>query len=187
MKKIGITGQKGFVGYHLYQTIKLFKDEFTLIDFERSFFENDASLDGFVEQCDVIVHLAALNRHNDQEVIYETNTNLVKKLVASLKRTKSQAHIIISSSTQEERDNLYGKSKKESRLMLSNWANEAKGRLTGLVIPNVYGPFGHPFYNSVIATFCHQIARDETPKIEVDGDLKLIYVGDLISEIINSL
>ena len=69
MKKIGITGQNGFVGYHLYQTINLFKEEFQLINFDRSFFEDDASLDEFVSQCDVIVHLAALNRHNDPEVI----------------------------------------------------------------------------------------------------------------------
>ena len=187
MKQIGITGQNGFVGYHLYQTINLFKDEFILIDFNRSFFENDSDLDEFVSQCDVIVHLAALNRHNDPEVIYEMNTGLVKKLVASLERTQSQAHVIISSSTQEERDNLYGISKKEGRILLSDWANRAGGKFTGMVIPNVFGPFGNPFYNSVIATFCHQFSHNETPKIEVDGQLKLIYVGELVEEIIKAI
>jgi UDP-2-acetamido-2,6-beta-L-arabino-hexul-4-ose reductase len=187
MKGIGITGQNGFVGYHLYQTLKLYKEEFTLIDFDRGFFEDEAALDAFVSQCDVIVHLAALNRHNDPEVIYEMNTGLVKKLVASLERTQSKAHVIISSSTQEERDNLYGKSKKEGRLMLSDWANRAGGRFTGMVIPNVYGPFGHPYYNSVVATFCHQVSHNETPKIDVDGQLKLIYVGELVEEIIKSI
>jgi UDP-2-acetamido-2,6-beta-L-arabino-hexul-4-ose reductase len=184
MIKVGITGSKGFVGYHLYQTLSLQKDEFSLIEFDRSFFDDNQKLDAFVSSCDVIVHLAALNRHNDPQVIYETNTALVKNLVASLERTSSKAHVIISSSTQEERDNLYGKSKKEGRLMLSEWANQSGGRLTGLIIPNVFGPFGHPFYNSVIATFCHQIARGETPKIDIDGDLKLIYVGDLIGNVI---
>lgn len=187
MKKIGITGQNGFVGYHLYQTINLFKDEFVLIDFNRSFFDHEAKIDAFVVQCDVIVHLAALNRHNDPEVIYEMNTGLVKKLAASLDRTNSQAHLIISSSTQEERDNLYGKSKKEGRLMLSDWANKSGGSFTGMVIPNVYGPFGHPFYNSVVATFCHQLACNETPTIEVDGYLKLIYVGELVDEMIKAI
>jgi UDP-2-acetamido-2,6-beta-L-arabino-hexul-4-ose reductase len=184
MKKIGITGQNGFVGYHLYQTFKLHKDEFTIIDFDRIFFENEAQLDAFVSQCDVIVHLAALNRHNDPEVIYKMNTDLVNSLVNSLERTQSKAHVIISSSTQEERDNLYGKSKKEGRLMLSDWANRSGGLLTGLIIPNVFGPFGHLYYNSVIATFCHQVSHNETPRIEVDGQLKLIYVGELVEEII---
>lgn len=187
MKKVGITGQNGFVGWHLYQTLKLYKEEFTLIDFERGFFEDDAKLDAFVTQCDVIVHLAALNRHNDPEVIYAMNTGLVKKLAASLERTQSQAHVIISSSTQEERENPYGKSKKEGRLLLSEWAKQSGGRLTGMVIPNVFGPFGHPSYNSVIATFCHQVSHNETPKIDVDGQLKLIYVGELVEEIINAI
>jgi UDP-2-acetamido-2,6-beta-L-arabino-hexul-4-ose reductase len=184
MIKVGITGSKGFVGYHLYQTLALRKDEFSLIEFDRSFFDDNQTLDVFVSSCDVIVHLAALNRHNVPQFIYETNTLLVKSLVASLNRTASKAHLIISSSTQEERDNLYGKSKREGRLLLSEWANQSGGSLSGLVIPNVFGPFGHPNYNSVIATFCYQIARGETPKIDVDGQLKLIYVGDLAHEIV---
>jgi UDP-2-acetamido-2,6-beta-L-arabino-hexul-4-ose reductase len=183
MIRVGITGSKGFVGYHLYQTLALQKDEFSLIEFDRSFFDDNQTLDAFVSSCDVIVHLAALNRHNDPQFIYETNTSLVKNLIASLERTSSKSHIIISSSTQEERDNLYGKSKKEGRLLLSAWANQSGGSLSGLVIPNVFGPFGHPNYNSVIATFCHQIARGERPIIDVDGDMKLIYVGDLVDVI----
>lgn len=184
MINVGITGSKGFVGYHLYQTLALNKQEFSLVEFDRSYFDSQKKLDDFVSSCDVIVHLAALNRHNDHQCIYETNTSLVKRLVDSLKRTASKSHLIISSSTQEERENLYGKSKKEGRLLLSEWANQSGGRLSGLIIPNVFGPFGHPYYNSVIATFCHQISRGEIPKIEVDGDLQLIYIGDLVEEII---
>ncbi len=184
MIKVGITGSNGFLGYHLYQTLALQKDEFSLIEFDRSFFDYNQNLDAFVSSCDVIVHLAAVNRHNEPEVIYETNISLVNHLVKALERTKSRAHIIISSSTQEERDNLYGKSKKEGRLLLSGWANQNGGRLTGLIIPNVFGPFGHPFYNSVVATFCHQIVRGENPKIDFDGDLKLIYVGEVVERII---
>lgn len=187
MKKVGITGQNGFVGYHLYQTLKLFPEEFSLIDFDRSFFDDQSLLDAFVQKCDVIVHLAALNRHNDPQAIYDTNVGLVSTLVEAFKRTQHTPHVIISSSTQEERDNIYGKSKREARTLLSNWAEDKKAVFTGMVIPNVFGPFGHPFYNSVIATFCHQVARNETPKIEVDGQLKLIYVGELVEEIIKSI
>ena len=184
MIKVGITGSHGFVGYHLYQRLNLLKEEFSLINFERCFFKDFQNLDSFVASCDVIIHLAALNRHNYPQFIYDTNTSLVKSLVDSLKRTTSRSHLIISSSTQEERDNLYGKSKKEGRLLLAEWANQSGGSLSGLVIPNVFGPFGHPNYNSVIATFCHQIARGEKPKIDVDGELKFIYVGDLVDKII---
>jgi UDP-2-acetamido-2,6-beta-L-arabino-hexul-4-ose reductase len=108
-------------------------------------------------------------------------------LIASLERTKSKAHVLISSSSQEERDNLYGKSKKEGRELLANWAIKANATFTGMIIPNVFGPFGHPNYNSVVATFSHQVANGESPRIEVDGQLKLIYVGELVAEIIKAI
>lgn len=185
--KIGITGQNGFVGKHLYNTLGLFTEEFERIAFEKDFFYDSDRLDEFVSQCDVIVHLAAMNRHDDPQVIYNTNTGLVKKLVESLERTKSKAHVIFSSSSQEERDNRYGKSKKEGRELFIEWAEKAGGLFTGMIIPNVFGPFGQPFYNSVVATFCHQLTHNEKPVIQIDGDLKLIYVGELVEEILKEI
>jgi UDP-2-acetamido-2,6-beta-L-arabino-hexul-4-ose reductase len=67
--------------------------------------------------------------------------------------------------------------------MLYQWAKDNNASFCGLVIPNVYGPFGKPYYNSVIATFCHQLTHGEQPKIDVDGSLKLIYVGELAEQI----
>jgi UDP-2-acetamido-2,6-beta-L-arabino-hexul-4-ose reductase len=187
MKKIGITGQNGFIGKHLYNTLGLFPEEFERVDFQKHYFEDSQKLDAFVEQCDVIVHLAAKNRHNDPQVIYDTNIGLVQKLITSLEKTNSKAHVLFSSSTQEERDNLYGKSKKEGRELMAGWAERADGKFTGMVIPNVFGPFGHPNYNSVVATFCHQLSHNETPKIEVDGEMKLIYVGELVEVILKQI
>jgi UDP-2-acetamido-2,6-beta-L-arabino-hexul-4-ose reductase len=187
MQRIGVTGQAGFVGKHLYNTLGLFPDEFERVPFEKGFFEDGERLNEFVASCDVIVHLAAMNRHNDPEVIYATNLSLVQKLINALTSTRSKAHVIFSSSTQEEKDNLYGKSKKEGRALMAQWAKNSGGKFTGLIIPNVFGPFGHPNYNSVIATFCHKLSHNDTPKIEIDGDLKLIYVGELTDEIIKAV
>ena len=187
MLKIGITGQAGFVGTHLYNTLGLFPEEFERIDFQKEYFEDPNQLNEFVAQCDVIVHLAAMNRHNDPQVIYDTNIGLVEKLIQSLDQTKSKAHVLFSSSSQEERDNLYGKSKKEGRELMIDWAEKAGGKFTGMIIPNVFGPFGHPNYNSVVATFCHKLSHNETPTIEVDGELKLIYVGELVEAILSEI
>lgn len=66
---------------------------------------------------------------------------------------------------------------------MNDWANECGGGFTGLVIPNVFGPFGDPYYNSVIATFSHQLTHNEEPRIDVDGELKLVYVAELVKEI----
>lgn len=187
LKKIGITGQNGFVGNHLYNTLGLFPEEFERIDFQKEFFEDDTKLDEFTSKCDVIVHLAAMNRHESEQFIYETNVALAKKMVASLERTNSKAHVLISSSTQEERDNLYGKSKREGREVIVNWANNNDGKVTGLIIPNVFGAFGKPFYNSFVATFCHQLTHGETPTIANDGEVKLIYVQELVDLIIEEI
>ena len=184
MINIGITGQTGFVGTHLYNTLGLNHEQFKLIDFKKEFFSNDKLLDDFVSKCQVIIHLAALNRHNEPEIIYNTNIKLVRKLSASLERSKRKVQVIMSSSSQEERDNLYGKSKKEGREILANWSKKNNSLFTGLIIPNVFGPFGNPYYNSVIATFSHQLVNGEIPKIDVDGELNLIYVGELVAEII---
>ncbi len=184
MLKIGITGQEGFIGTHLYNTLGIFPKQFDRVEYDINFFSNDTQLDNFVFQCDVIVHLAAMNRHNNPEVIYNTNIELAQRLIDSLERTQRMPHIIFSSSSQEELNNAYGKSKKEGRILLENWAKNNNGSLTGLIIPNVFGPFGKPYYNSVVATFSHQISHGEKPKIDVDGELKLIYVGELVSEII---
>ena len=180
--KIGITGEQGFVGTHLKNYLHLF-DDAKLIPFQRNWFESNDTLDLFVSQCDAIVHLAAVNRHEDQQVLHDTNVALAQKLVDACKRTESIPHLLISSSTQEEKDNVYGQSKKTARLIFENWAKETNGLATGLIIPNVFGPFGKPYYNSVVATFCHKITRGETPEIHVDGTVNLIYVLDLVEHI----
>jgi len=179
--KVGITGQAGFMGTHLFNFLGLKKDV-ERIPFADDFFSSKETLDDFVKQCDVIVHLAAMNRHGNPQVIYDTNLSLVKNILESCDRTNSKPHILFSSSTQEERDNLYGKSKLEGRLLFEKWAKENNTDFTALIIPNVFGPFGNPYYNSVIATFSHQLTHDEEPRIEIDGELKLIYIHELVEE-----
>lgn len=183
MIRVGITGQSGFIGTHLYNYFGLRKDDVIRIPFQDDFFSDESRLEEFVKQCDVIVHLAALNRHNDPQTIYDTNIRLVRQLISALEKTGSNPHILFSSSTQEDRDNIFGKSKREGRELLAEWAQKSGARFTGMVIPNVFGPFGNPYYNSVVATFSHQLTHDETPGIEVDASLKLIYVGDLVKTI----
>ncbi len=187
MKRIGITGQNGFAGAYLFNTISLLKDEFQLIPFEKSFFEHETQLQEWVKQCDTIVHLAAMNRHTDPQVIYDTNIRLVKDLITALEHTGAKPQIIFSSSTQEERDNPYGRSKRAGRDLLAAWAQKNNSKFTGLIVPNVFGPFGKPFYNSVVATFCHQLCNNLEPKIDTDGLIKLIYVDDLAKVIVDAI
>ena len=183
MIRIGITGQAGFIGTHLLNYLSLLKDQVQIVPFEDRYFSEKTDLESFVSKCDAIVHLAALNRHNDPQAIYDTNLGLIKQLISALEKTGSRPHILFSSSTQEERDNIFGKSKREGRQLLSLWAEKNAVPFTGMVIPNVFGPFGNPYYNSVVATFSHQLTHDEQPRVEVDAQLKLIYIGDLVKVI----
>ena len=181
MTRVGITGQSGFIGNHLYNYLGLFKDQIKRIEFRDEFFENEGQIVEFVKQCDVIVHLAAMNRHSDLTVLYETNLELVKKLISATENANKFPHIVFSSSTQEQMENLYGRSKKEGRMLFELWAVKHGARFTGFVIPNVFGPFGKPRYNSVVATFSHQLTHEEVPEIQIDGTLKLIYINDLVN------
>jgi len=181
--KVGITGQSGFIGTHLYNYLNL-QEDIETIPFKDEYFQDQQLFDEFVNKCDVIVHLAAMNRHGEEGVIYKTNVELVEKLIASLERTDKRPHILISSSTQESRDNEYGRSKKKARKLLVEWTSKNNCNFTGLVIPNVFGPFGKPFYNSFIATFSHLIATGGRPQVEVDAKIPLIYVQDLVQKIL---
>ena len=180
---IGITGYSGFIGTHLSNTLNLYSDKYNLIFCEDSFFDDKRLLENFVEQCDTIVHLAGVNRAETTEQVYDSNIKITDTLVKALNKTKATPHIIFTSSIQENSDSLYGKAKAEVRKMLADWADNNNAGFTGLVIPNTYGPYGKPFYNSVVATFCYQLTHDKNPKIKIDAELKMIYVQELISEI----
>ena len=187
MIKVGITGQSGFIGTHLFNFLRLKNEVFALIPFEDRYFENEDQLQKFVKECDAIVHLAAVNRHENPQILYDTNLRLVSTLIKAMEDTNSRPHVLFSSSTQEEKENLYGKSKNDGRLLFEKWAKRNMANFTGFIIPNVFGPFGNPFYNSVIATFCHQLTHNEQPKILIDANLQLIYINELADLISNDI
>ena len=97
--KIGITGQDGFIGYHLYQTIKYKFKEYEIVPFERPFLENNKLLDSFVSSCDLIVHLAGVNRANSEEEVYSLNIQINTPDAKHIK----QILVILSKSPQEIR------------------------------------------------------------------------------------
>jgi UDP-2-acetamido-2,6-beta-L-arabino-hexul-4-ose reductase len=182
--KVGITGQSGFIGYHLTSFLVLKKGEIELIPFERSFFSDTRKLRDFLLECDVVVHLAGMNRGSEKEV-FDCNVDLASQLINALEDCHVAPYVIFASSTQEERETPYGRSKRRATDLFIEWANRNNAKFTSLLIPNVFGPFCKPFYNSVVATFCHQLTHDQEPKIEIDAVLKLIFVNDLIEYIYN--
>ncbi len=177
--RVGITGQVGFVGYHLWHHLGRLGQAVERVPFEDAYFSDEERLREFAAACDVIVHLAAMNRGDENE-LYATNVRLVEQLLQAVDRAHRKPHILFSSSIQESLDNPYGRSKMAGKKLLEQWGRKTGARVTTLVIPNVFGPFCRPRYNSVVATFSHQLTHEEEPSIQVDKDVPLIFVQDLV-------
>ena len=98
--KIGITGQDGFIGYHLSQTIKYKFEKYKIAPFDRSFLESSKLLNSFVSSCDVIVHLAGVNRANSDKEVYNSNIQINIALKEALINSSFSGHLIFASSFQ---------------------------------------------------------------------------------------
>ena len=183
MKRIGITGISGLIGWHLH--VYLYgKKNSHVIKADRSTFLSSEKLANFVASSDVVVHLAGMNR-GDEKMVAKTNINLVNDLISACKCTSSRPHIIFSSSTHIYRDTAYGNSKRECARLLRNWSESSNSLFTNLVLPNVFGESGKPFYNSVVSTFCYQIANEDKPKIINDAETKQLHAQEVAREIYN--
>ena len=185
--KLAITGQNGFIGSHLYNTIKFQYPDLKIIDFENTFFEDEIKIDEVLSNVDSIVHLAGLNRSEDQDYLYNENLLLSNKIIESIKRIGFKGKLIFASSIQEKLDNAYGKVKKISRESFYNESEKLGFSFTGLIIPNVFGPFCKPNYNSFISTFCNNLIQGKENMVIQDKKVPLIYIDSLIKEIIHSM
>ena len=177
--RVGITGQSGFIGTHLYNRLRLLPDVFVCQEFDDSFFSDNVKLQAFVKSCDVIIHLAAVNRAADDAELYNTNIALIKQLQNACEAIQSFPRIIFSSSIQETNQSMYGRSKIDGRLLFMEWADKHNVAFTGLLIPNVFGEFCRPNYNSVIATFSYNLTHHKPVTIIKDSAVPFIYVGSL--------
>jgi UDP-2-acetamido-2,6-beta-L-arabino-hexul-4-ose reductase len=177
MRTIGITGQAGFIGSHLANYFRI-QEDIELIPFVRDYFEDETALEIFAAKCDIIIHLAAMSRNPDGKLLYDNNINLDKKLIAALEKQNSQAHIIFASTTHEMREGDYYASKRNGQKLFKAWG----GDFTAMVMPNTFGPYGKPYFNSVVSTFCYKVARGEQADIIIDAPVELIYINDLCHE-----
>ena len=184
MVRVGITGQKGFVGTHLHNFLEL-EEDLESIPCSRETLLSESSLRAFVAKCGAIVHLAGINRHENPKVLYRENVDLTKRLIRAMEIEAVTPHVLFSSSIQEQKDNHYGAAKLECRRLFDEWAQRTGAKFTGMVIPNVFGPFGKPNYNSVVATFCHKLTHGELPEIHQNNTIKLVYINDLCREMIH--
>jgi len=180
-RTILVTGSDGLIGWH-FRAFLLTQPDVTVLPCNRAQFNDDAFLKNAIETSDVVVHLAGMNRGDEDEVA-KTNVALADRIIEVCQSTSQTPHVVFSSSTHADGDSKYGISKRTAAEHFANWASEAGGSFHNLILPHVFGEHGKPFYNSVVSTFCHQLAVGETPEIQGDGQLNLLHAQD-VSQII---
>lgn len=183
--KIGITGSEGFIGTAFRRYLTALGE--TPVIFPRGAFENPPEMGRLCGQCDALVHFAGMSRHPDGELLLNTNLRLTAALIEGLKNSGGHAHVYLASTTHEQRPLPYHESKRRSRRMLEVWAAESGNSFTTLLMPNTFGPYAKPFFNSAVSTFCYQAAHGQTPERIDPAELKLIHVRTLCREILRTV
>ena len=183
--KILVTGSNGFVGKNLISNLSLNKD----IEIYRYDKDNTLEdLDKYTKDCEFVYHLAGVNRPQDPKEFMEGNFGFTTILLDYLKKNNNKCPIMISSSIQAELDNDYGKSKKAGEDLILNYGKENGIKTFVYRFPNLFGKWCRPNYNSVIATWCNNVAHNENIKVDDKSkELTLAYIDDVCSELIKCL
>lgn len=183
--KILVTGANGFIGKNLIAELRNRK-YIEIFEYDR---DTDPSLlDEYCKEANFVFHLAGVNRPKDQSEFMEGNFGFTSDLLNSLKKHNNTCPVMISSSIQAELDNPYGESKRAGEQIVENYGEKHNVNTYIYRLPNVFGKWSRPNYNSVVATFCHKIARDEEIQVnDPEAELTLAYIDDIVNEFLRVL
>jgi len=184
-RKVVVTGSKGFIGRHLMEALNRCPDvEVQGFDIDTSF----GDLAKALVDADIVFHLAGVNRPERVEEYEEGNHLFTKKLCNILEEADKTPLVIFSSSIQVELDNPYGKSKIRAEEALKDWSRRTDAGIVIFRLKNVFGKWCRPNYNSVVATFCHNIERGLPISIsDTAKEIELVYIDDVISAFMDCL
>ena len=182
--KVLVTGSNGFIGKNLQVKLTEKKIEFDVFTRQNNFIDLEQKL----LRCNFVVHLAGINRPEDEREFEKGNTELTKSISDIVHKNNLSIPIIYTSSIQAELDNAYGVSKKKSENALIELSKLNGNKVLIYRLPNVFGKWCKPNYNSVVATFCNNIANDLPIVInDPNSIIDLVYIDDLIDEFLGPI
>src|SRR5690554_4843457 len=180
--KVLITGASGFVAKNLIAHLAE-RSDIEILRFTRQ--DSLESLQSLVAQSEFVFHLAGVNRPTDPQEFQSGNADLTRTLCNAVKASGRKIPVLYSSSIQAELDNAYGQSKREAEKVLLELAESYHVPVHIFRLPNVFGKWARPNYNSAVATFCHNITRDLPIQInDPNARISLVYVDDVIRHFI---
>jgi UDP-2-acetamido-2,6-beta-L-arabino-hexul-4-ose reductase len=183
--KVLVTGANGFIGKNL--VLRLHEQADTeVLTYVRG--QDGTTLNELLAQADAVVHLAGENRPADVQAFADVNVGLTEQICQGLRAQGRGVPIILSSSAQAELDNPYGRSKLEAEQAVQSLALDQGNSVAIFRLPGVFGKWCKPNYNSVVATFCHNKARDLPVQInDASARVRLVYVDDVIDAMLRQL
>ena len=178
-----ITGANGFIGknliVHLFERVDIY-----VVSFTRE--QNTKELSELIKGVDFIFHLAGVNRPEHIDEFQHGNADLTKSLCQAIEISGRNIPVLYASSVQAECDNPYGKSKLVAEQTLLDLSKKMGNSIYIIRLPNVFGKWCKPNYNSVVATFCHNIAHDIEIQINDSSALvSLVYVDDVVKRFVS--
>lgn len=183
--KILVTGAKGFIGKNLcFRLEEEGFNDIVRIDREHS----KQELDNALETADFIYHLAGVNRPKNENEFKKGNTDLISYIVSKLKELNRVTPILLTSSIQAEQSNPYGASKALAENVVTEYGLQAQAKVYIYRLPNVFGKWCKPNYNSMVATFCHNVANDLPLMInDPAAEVNLVYIDTVCDHFIRHL
>jgi len=183
--RVLVTGARGFIGKNLVIYLEEAK-QFSVLSYARdnSLYE----LGALVEQADAVIHLAGENRPKDVTAFDEVNVGLTESLCNAIRSTGRLIPLVLASSTQASLDNPYGQSKRSAEKLVEALGNETGSPVYIYRLPGVFGKWCKPNYNSVVATFCHNMAQNQPIQInDPAASIWLVYVDDVVEAFVRAI
>jgi UDP-2-acetamido-2,6-beta-L-arabino-hexul-4-ose reductase len=185
MKSVLITGAAGFVGKNLVAALRR-RNDVKLITFDIN--DDPTVLDGGLAEADLIFHLAGVNRPKDESEFVTGNFCLTEQMLGRLLELGRRPTFVITSSVQAELDNPYGHSKKAAEDAVLQFNSKTGAPVCIYRLPGVFGKWSRPNYNTVVATFCHNISRGlEISISDPNREMELVYIDDVVAAFLHHL